>query len=399
VCHHEAEGAGGFAFPSGRDGFCAALFVMVTAFGVRVKSSSESTVMGTPTGYTLEALAELVGGCVEGEPTLVITGVSGIQEARPGEITFVAHQKYLRTLTSAKASAVVLDRTMPADRPAIRVDQPYRAFATLLTLFHPRPRPRAGIMEPVVLGERVRLGQDVTLLPFVTLGDDVTLGDRVVLYPGVFVGPGSSIGDDTVLYANVTIYDRVTIGRQVVIHAGAVLGADGFGYVLGPDGRHQKIPQVGGVRVEDEVEIGANVCIDRATLGETLIRRGTKVDNLVHIAHNVEVGEDNLLLAQVGISGSCHLGTQVTLAGQVGLSDHVRIGDYATVIAQAGVAKDVEPRAIVSGTPTIPHTLWRRVQAATPRLPELLRTVAALERRIAALEANQTRQPDETEHG
>ena len=355
--------------------------------------------MGTPMGYTLAELAELLGGSVEGDPTLVITTVSSLQEAQPGAITFVAHQKYLRTLTTAKASAVVLDRTMPADRPAIRVDQPYRAFATLLTLFYPRPYPRSGIMHPVVMGDRVRLGQDVTLLPFVTLSDDVTLGDRVVLYPGVFVGPGASIGDDTVIYPNVTIYDRVTIGRQVIIHGGAVIGADGFGFITGPDGYHQKIPQVGGVRVEDQVEIGANVCIDRATLGETLIRRGTKIDNLVHIAHNVEVGEDNLLLAQVGISGSCQLGTHVTLAGQVGVSDHVRIGDYATVIAQTGVAKNVEPRAIMTGTPAIPHNLWRRVQAASPRLPELLRTVAALERRIAALEATQAGAPDEAEHG
>jgi UDP-3-O-[3-hydroxymyristoyl] glucosamine N-acyltransferase len=355
--------------------------------------------MGTPTGYSLGELAELVGGSVEGSPTLVITGVAGIQEAQPGDITFVAQQKYLRALKTAKASALILDRTMPADRPAIRVDQPYLAFATLLTLFYPRPHPRTGIMAPVVIGEHVRLGQEVTLLPFVTLSDDVTIGDRVVMYPGVFVGPGSSIGDDTVLYANVTIYDRVTIGRRVIIHAGAVIGADGFGYAQGPNHHHHKIPQVGGVRIEDDVEIGANVCIDRATLGETLIRRGTKIDNLVHIAHNVEVGEDNLLLAQVGISGSCRLGAHVTLAGQVGVVDHAQIGDYATVIAQAGVAKDVEPRAIMAGSVAMPHTLWRRVQAATPRIPELLRTVIALERRIAVLEANQTRAPNEAGHG
>jgi UDP-3-O-[3-hydroxymyristoyl] glucosamine N-acyltransferase len=355
--------------------------------------------MGTATAYTLGALAALVGGSVEGDPALVITGVAGIQDARPGDVTFVAHQKFLRALKTSHASAVILDRVMPADRPALRVAQPYRAFADLLTLFYPRPRPSAGMRAPVVMGQRVRVGEDVTLFPFVTLSDDVTIGDRVILYPGVFVGPGSSIGDDTVLYANVTIYDRVTIGQRVIIHAGAVLGADGFGYVQGRDGHHHKIPQVGGVRVEDDVEIGANVCIDRATLGETLIRRGTKIDNLVHIAHNVEVGEDNLLLAQVGISGSCRLGTHVTLAGQVGLSDHVQIGDHATIIAQSGIAKDVEPRAVLTGTPALPHNLWRRVQAATPRLPELLRTVAALERRIATLEASQARAPKEADHG
>jgi UDP-3-O-[3-hydroxymyristoyl] glucosamine N-acyltransferase len=364
-----------------------------------MEQEAERTTTSIPAGHTLGELASLVGGSVEGDPALVITGVAGLQEAQPGEITFVAQQKYLRTLKTAKASAVILDRMMPADRPAIRVDQPYRAFATLLICFYPRPRPQAGTRAPVAIGERVRLGQEITLLPFVTLSDDVTIGDRVVLYPGVFVGPGSSIGDDTVLYANVTIYDQVTIGRQVIIHAGSVIGADGFGYVQGPDGHHHKIPQVGGVRIEDDVEIGASVCIDRATLGETLIRRGTKIDNLVHIAHNVEVGEDNLLLAQVGISGSCRLGTHVTLAGQVGVIDHVHIGDHATVIAQAGIAKDVEPRAIVAGSVAMPHHLWRRVQATTPRLPELLRTVAALERRIAALETNRTRAANETEHG
>jgi UDP-3-O-[3-hydroxymyristoyl] glucosamine N-acyltransferase len=355
--------------------------------------------MNTPAEHTLGELAALVGGSVEGDPALVITGIAGLQEAQPSEITFIAQPKYLRTLKTAKASAVILDRMTPADRPAIRVDQPYRAFAILLTYFYPRPRPHAGIRGPVAIGEHVHLAQEVTLLPFVTLSDDVTIGDRVILYPGVFVGPGSSIGDDSVLYANVTIYDRVTIGRRVIIHAGAVIGADGYGYMPGPDGHHLKIPQVGGVRIEDDVEIGANTCIDRATLGETLIRRGTKIDNLVHIAHNVEVGEDNLLLAQVGISGSCRLGTHVTLAGQVGMVDHVHVGDHATVIAQAGVAKDVEPRAIVAGSVAMPHPIWRRVQAATPRLPELLRTVAALERRIAALEANQTRAANETEHG
>jgi UDP-3-O-[3-hydroxymyristoyl] glucosamine N-acyltransferase len=185
----------------------------------------------------------------------------------------------------------------------------------------------------------------------------------------------------------------------VIIHAGAVLGSDGFGYVQDADGHHQKVPQVGGVRVEDDVEIGANVCIDRATLGETIIRRGAKIDNLVHIAHNVEVGEDNLLLAQVGISGSCRLGKQVTLAGQVGMIDHVTVGDHATVIAQSGIARDVEPRAILAGTVAMPHQLWRRVQAATPRLPELLRTVTALEQRLAALEASLARLQREPDHG
>jgi UDP-3-O-[3-hydroxymyristoyl] glucosamine N-acyltransferase len=354
--------------------------------------------MSAASGQTLGDLAALVGGTVEGDAALVITDVAGIQEAQPGHITFVAHPRYLPRLKTAQASAVILDLTMPADRPAIRVQQPYRAFATLLALFHPRPRPQPGIMSPVQLGERVQLGQEVTLFPFVTLGDDVRLGNHVIVYPGVFVGPGSSIGDETVVYANATIYDHVSIGRRVIIHAGAVLGSDGYGYVQDADGRHHKIPQVGGVRVEDDVEIGANVCIDRATLGETVVRRGTKIDNLVHIAHNVEVGEDNLLLAQVGISGSCRLGSHVTLAGQVGLSDHVTVGDHATVIAQSGVIRDIDPHAVMAGSIALPHPLWRRVQVAMPKLPELLRTVAALEQRLAVLETRLRQVPPEADH-
>jgi UDP-3-O-[3-hydroxymyristoyl] glucosamine N-acyltransferase len=349
--------------------------------------------------YSLRELAEVVGGIVDGDERLAITGVASIHEAQPGQITFVAHPKYLRYLNTTRASALILDHTTAADRPAIRVAQPYRAVATLLTLFHPRPQPQPGMTPPLSLGQRLHLGQHVTLMPFVTVSDDVSIGDRVVLYPGVFVGPGASIGDDTVIYANVSIYDRVSIGQRVIIHAGAVLGSDGFGYVQGPDGHHHKIPQVGGIRVEDDVEIGANVCIDRATLSETVIRRGTKIDNLVHIAHNVEVGEDNLLLAQVGISGSCRLGQHVTLAGQVGLSDHIEIGDGATVIAQSGIAKDVAPHTIMAGTVAMPHHVWRRVQVATPRLPDLLRTVAALEQRLAALEARLSPSPSEATHG
>jgi UDP-3-O-[3-hydroxymyristoyl] glucosamine N-acyltransferase len=354
--------------------------------------------MAAARGHRLGDLAALVGGRVEGDAALVITDVAGIQEALPGQITFVAHPKYLLSLKTARASAVILDLTMPADRPAIRVEQPYRAFATLLTLFHPRPHPPPGIMQPVMLGERVQVGQDVTLFPFVTLGDDVQIGDRVVLYPGVFVGSRSSIGADSVVHANVTLYDHVSIGQRAIIHAGAVLGSDGYGYVQGPDGRHHKIPQVGGIRVEDDVEIGANVCIDRATLGETIIRRGTKIDNLVHIAHNVDVGEDNLLLAQVGISGSCRLGSHVTLAGQVGLSDHVTIGDHATVIAQSGIAKDVDPHAVMAGTIAMPHPRWRRVQVTLPKLPDLLRTVSALEERLAALETRLSHMQKESDH-
>lgn len=213
----------------------------------------------------------------------------------------------------------------------------------------------------------------------------MTLGARVTLYPGVFIGAGSTIGDDSLLYPNVVVREGCSIGARVIVHSGTVIGSDGFGYVQ-HEGRHHKIPQLGGVTIEDNVELGSNVSIDRATLGQTVIKKGTKVDNLVQIAHNVTIGEHAILVAQVGIAGSTTIGRHVMIGGQAGLADHIQVGDQVMIAARAGVNRSLEPNQVVSGAPVMPHETWMKAQAVIPRLPELRQLVRSLEARVATLE-------------
>ena len=230
------------------------------------------------------------------------------------------------------------------------------------------------------------IGADPSIWPFVTLGDRVTLGARVTLYPGVFVGDDVTIGDDTVLAPNVAVLDRCRIGSRVHLHSGSVVGSDGFGYVQ-HEGRHFRVPQRGIVVIEDDVELGANVTVDRATFGQTVVKRGTKVDNLVQIAHNVTVGEDSILVAQSGIAGSSSLGHHVVMGGQAGIGDHLTIGDMTMIAARSGVSRDTEAGQVVSGSPAIPHTVALRAYSLLPRLPELRAQIRNLERRVSLLEA------------
>jgi UDP-3-O-[3-hydroxymyristoyl] glucosamine N-acyltransferase len=220
----------------------------------------------------------------------------------------------------------------------------------------------------------------------------VTIGARVILYPGVFIGNDTTIGDDTLLYPNVVVREGCTIGARVIIHSGTVIGSDGFGYVQ-DQGRHYKIPQLGGVTIEDDVELGANVTVDRATLGQTVIKQGTKVDNLVQIAHNVTIGAHSILVAQVGIAGSTRVGHHVMIGGQAGLADHIVIGDQVMIAARAGVNRSLEPNQIVSGAPVMPHEVWVKAQAVIPRLPELRQAIRALEERMKQLEASHSAPP------
>jgi UDP-3-O-[3-hydroxymyristoyl] glucosamine N-acyltransferase len=231
----------------------------------------------------------------------------------------------------------------------------------------------------------VQIGSNVSIWPGVTLGDRVRIGSSVTLYPGVFVGDDSAIGEHTVLYPNVVVREGCHIGARVIIHSGTVIGSDGFGYVQ-DQGRHHKIPQLGGVIIEDDVELGANVTVDRATLGHTIIKQGTKVDNLVQIAHNVTVGEHSILVAQVGIAGSTTIGRHVMIGGQAGLADHIQIGDHVMIASRAGVNRSLESNQIVSGAPVMPHETWLKAQAVIPRLPELRHSVRAMEERLKKLE-------------
>ena len=232
----------------------------------------------------------------------------------------------------------------------------------------------------------MKLGDNVTIFPFVFIGDNVSIGDGTVLHPGVVVGPDCQLGENAVLHPNVTLYRKTILGNRVILHAGVVIGADGFGYTVDEKGEHYKIPQIGQVVIEDDVEIGANTCIDRATLGATIVKRGTKIDNLVQIAHNCTIGEHSILVSQVGMAGSCTLGHHVVLAGQVGLAYHVTIGDQAILTAQSGTFRDVESKGVYGGSPSVPINTWRKYVTLLPKLPDLSRKIKDLEARLNAIE-------------
>lgn len=331
-------------------------------------------------------LAEFVGGIVIGDGEVEISGVGSLDEAQPGQITFIAHPKHLRKLKTTGASAIIASKELtPVDKPLISLANPQLAFAKILTLFFTKPYQPKGLDSNVRISSTAQLGNDLTIYPYVYIGDRCRIEDRVTLYPGVYVGEDSIIGEDSVLHPNVTVYSNTFIGKRVILHSGVVVGADGFGYVK--DGkRNVKIPQVGKVVIEDDVEVGANSTIDRASLGETTIRRGVKIDNLVQIAHNVVIGEDSIIVAQVGVAGSTKIGSNVILAGQVGVVDHVEIGDNVMVGAQSGVGYNLPSNQGYTGTPALPHREYLRAITVFPKLPEMKKALNEIEKRIKKME-------------
>jgi UDP-3-O-[3-hydroxymyristoyl] glucosamine N-acyltransferase len=335
---------------------------------------------------TLRELAEWAGGTVIGDGEVEITGVAPIEAARAGEITFIANPKYLSRLDETEASAVIVSREIDrAAKPLLSVENPYLTFARILQLFHERPYRPGGIDPRASVSPGATLGRDVTLFPFAYVGDRCQIGDRVTLYPGVYVGEGCSVGDDSVLYSNVSLYAGTVVGKRVILHSGVVAGSDGFGFVK-EGKRNVKIPQVGTVEIGDDVEIGANTVIDRAALGRTTLQRGVKIDNLVQVAHNVVIGEDSIVVAQVGISGSTRIGKNVTLGGQVGLAGHIGIGDNVMIGAQSGVHQDLPPNVAYTGSPAIPHRDYLRMAMTLPKVPEMRRTLTQMEKRLAKIE-------------
>lgn len=334
----------------------------------------------------LKELAEMVGGEVHGNGEIEIVGANSIEGAKAGEITFIAHPKYLVKLKETQASAVIVSREIrEAEKPLLSVDNPLLAFTKILTLFSSKPYHPRGIDPGAWISPSAELGKDLSVYPSVYIGDRCRIGDRVTLFPGVFIGEDSVIGEDSILYPNVTLYPRSIIGKRVILHSGVVIGADGFGYVK-EGARNLKIPQLGRVRIEDDVELGANTTIDRATFGETIIRKGVKIDNLVQVAHNVEIGEDSLIVAQVGIAGSTKIGKNVILAGQVGVVDHVEIGDNVRVGAQSGVPYDLAPNQGYTGSPALPHQEFLRAITTFPKLPEMRKSLLDFEKRLKRLE-------------
>ena len=339
----------------------------------------------------LRALADLTGGIILGNQDSDIKGAAGIKDAKDGDITFLSDKRGLPDIARSMASAIItgeslveLVKNCRASVNILVVDNPQFSFAKALEALYLKPRVPTGISEQSVTGNNLRKGSDVSVYPFVYIGDDVSLGDRVTLFSGVYVGNGVSIGNDAVIHPNVTIREHVVIGNEVIIHSGSVIGSDGFGYTL-EKGAHYKIPQVGGVIIEDNVEIGSNVSIDRATTGNTVIGQGTKIDNLVQIAHNVSIGKKCIIVSQVGISGSVEIGDGVVLAGQVGVKDHVKIGTGAVAAGQAGITRDIPEGQVYSGMPAIPHKTWLRAQSMFARLPEYMKRLQEVENKIESV--------------
>jgi UDP-3-O-[3-hydroxymyristoyl] glucosamine N-acyltransferase len=340
---------------------------------------------GTP--ITLATIHDLVGGELVGSPQATVMSLASLDDAGPNDLTFVTGDRMLKTSRPTAAGALLAHRRLDEIvKPHIIVTNPTLAFAQVAQTFFCPTAPPRGIDRTVLCGTDTQIGSDPSIWPGVTLGDRVTIGVRVTIYPGVFIGSDTTIGDDTLLYPNVVVREGCTIGARVIIHSGTVIGSDGFGYVQ-DQGRHYKIPQLGGVTIEDDVELGANVTVDRATLGQTVIKQGTKVDNLVQIAHNVTIGAHSILVAQVGIAGSTRVGHHVMIGGQAGVADHIVIGDQVMVAARAGVNRSLESNQIVSGAPVMPHEVWVKAQAVIPRLPELRQAVRTLEDRVKQLEA------------
>lgn len=338
---------------------------------------------------TVGQLAALIEGAVEGDGSIAIRGISSIEDAQDGDITFAESDKLLQSAARSRASAVIAPAGSSfqdsARKPLIRVKNPRFAFAQALRIFAPEPKVYQGIHPSAIIGQNPRFGHNASVHALAFVGDNVKLGNNCVIYPFVFLGDNVTVGDNCVIYPHAVLHDNTEIGSSVVIHSGSVLGTDGFGYMF-IENRHYKIPQIGRVIIEDDVEIGANVTIDKARTGSTRIGAGTKIDNMVHIGHNVTVGKNCVIVAQVGISGSVEIGNGVILAGQVGVKDHVTIGDGTIVAARTGVIGDLPPQSFVSGMYGRPHGNEMRAQAVYGTLPELQKHIKNMEARLASLE-------------
>ncbi len=339
-----------------------------------------------PIKKTLKEITDFVRGKVEGNPSIVITGAAGIKEARKGDITFLANKKYLPFLAQSQASALIISNDDQIENiPAIRVSNPYLAFARTLSFLYQKPTIFSGIHPKANVDPSASLDSDISIHPFATIGKNVIIKNHVQVYSGVSIGDNCFIGKGTVLFPNVTIYSDCRIGKRVIIQSGAVIGSDGFGYVW--DGKeHYKIPQIGRVIIEDNVEIGACTCIDRGTTGNTIIKGGTKIDNSVQIAHNVSIGEHCIIVSQAGIAGSSAIGNAVILGGQVGVAGHLTIGDRTMVAAKSGITKDTPPDSIMAGTMAFPMKEWKKSIAYFRKFPKIVEEIKELKEKLNYLE-------------
>ncbi len=338
----------------------------------------------------LRDIADRLGCRLEGDADVEITGVASLQQAVGGELTFVANARYLSQLASTKASAVILGRTK-GEQPALPcavlwTDDPYTAFAGAVELFSRATRPLPGIDPSSRIASGATVGAGVSIGALVAIGPGASVGARTIIYPHVVVGPDARIGDDCVIHSNVSIRERVVVGNRVVLQDGVVLGSDGYGFARQKDGTHRKIPQHADVVIEDDVEIGANSTVDRPAIGETRIRAGTKIDNLVHIAHGVSVGKRVLIAGQSGVAGSTTIGDDVMVAGQSGIAGHVDVGAGVKIGAKSAVLQSVDAGAFVTGSPAFDHVEWKKASVIFKALPSLKKKIDELEAKIAELE-------------
>ena len=337
----------------------------------------------------LRELAERLGCRLEGDGEVDIQRVAGIEKAGPSDLTFFANNKYAAALRVTRAGGVILgEQAEPAPCPMLRAKNPYLTFARAVELFADPWRPAPGTDPHAYVDQRARVAPSASIGPHAVIGEGAVVGERSVVYPHVVIGRDAVIGEDCLIHALVSIRERVVLGNRVVVQDGAVIGSDGYGFARDADGSHYKIPQVGDVVIEDDVEIGANTTIDRPAVGETRIGAGAKIDNLVQIAHGVTVGRRSLLAAQVGVAGSTTIEDSVTLAGQVGVAGHLTVGKGAVATAQTGIPNSVPAGALVSGYPAIDNRDWLKASAVFRKLPELRRTIADLEQRLARLEGH-----------
>ncbi len=336
---------------------------------------------------SLGDLASLVDGTVfEGMESLEITGLAALDKAGPGDLSFLTNPRYKYLLETTRAGVILTGETLEKQYgfAVLKVSNPYLALAKILTHFHPVSLPEPGIHSTAVIGNNFRSGDNVSVSSHVTIGADVSIGSSSTILPGAFIGDNTTIGEHCIINPNVTICHGTVIGSRVIIHAGAVIGSDGFGFAR--DGaKYIKVPQVGHVVVEDDVEIGANTTIDRGSMGVTRICRGTKLDNLIQLAHNVVIGEDTAIAAQTGISGSTQVGTRVTMGGQVGVNGHIKIGDDSILTAKSGITKSISPKSIISGFPPAPHRRWLRNQSVLNHGVELKKQIQKLETELDSL--------------
>jgi UDP-3-O-[3-hydroxymyristoyl] glucosamine N-acyltransferase len=326
-----------------------------------------------------------------GSEDVEIVRVAGIDEAGPGDITFVSNRKYISHIKKTRASAIILGEDIPpVDIPSLRTEDPYLAFARVLEIFHSPMQQDPGIHPTAVLAEDVEIGSNSSIGAYAVIGKGGRIGANCVIYSHVILYPGVTLGDNIVLHSNVTIREFCQIGHRSIIQNGVVVGGDGFGFAPVKDGSFYKIRQTGRVIIEEDVEIGANTTIDRAAVGDTIVRRGSKLDNLVQVGHGAQIGEDCVLAAQVGLAGSTRLGRGVWVGGQAGFAGHLEVGDKAIITAQSGTSHDIPPGAVVSGSPAFDNSEWLRSVAAFPKLPGLLRKIRELEKEVERLKNSLT---------